>query len=249
MRKKRDGVSISSSVRALPTGPDNLIARAYQLLKVRFPHLGGVHVGLTKRIPIGGGLGGGSSNAAYFLLGMNRLYRLGLTQRQLVNAGRSLGADVPFFIHNIPQAIGRGIGDQIQAVRARRRLWFLLVTSNKELSTKKVYQNLRSKPLRGAFLTKVSRAVTMLCDNLNRGSLDRIQELTHNDLEGSAFRLCPSIKNVIAKLSELGIRTARMSGSGPTVFAILSKREEAKRLHKIIKPVLTDKRLLVCHSV
>lgn len=226
---------------------DNLITQAYRLLQKQLPNLPGVRVNLTKRIPMSGGLGGGSSNAAFFLLGMNRLYDLGLKVPALIKIGRRLGADVPFFLYNANQALGKKLGDKIIPRKSRAKWHFVLVCDPQGLSTAKVYRNF-PVPLPEVFLTKESRALTMLCGKLDQ--LKNFQSLgrPHNDLELSAFRLRPSIQKTISKFHHLGILTAGMSGSGPSVFAILPSLKEAVRIAAKIRRLEPTKKVLVCHT-
>ncbi|MBI3306525.1 MAG: 4-(cytidine 5'-diphospho)-2-C-methyl-D-erythritol kinase [Candidatus Omnitrophica bacterium] len=247
LTKRASGFSLTCSNPDLETGENNLITRAYRLLKRNFPKLGGVQVHLTKRIPMGGGLGGGSSNAAFFLLGMKRLYGLKISHRKLIQMGKNLGADVPFFIWNVNQAAGRGRGDIIGRRPSKRRWWFLLVLDNKGLSTKKVYQNLPHR-LPAASLTKANPAVTILCNFLDRGNVIQAGLLLQNDLEASAFQIRPSIEKRINRFQSLGIQTARMSGSGPTIFAILSSRREVESLSRKLKFHKPPGRIIVCHT-
>jgi len=245
--KKKSGFLLRSSDPRLLTDEDNLMTRAYRLLQMKFPRLGGVSVSLRKKIPIGGGLGGGSSNAAAFLLGMKKLYGLKISQEALAKLGKSLGADVPFFIFNVNQAVGKGAGDDIFPRPLKRKIWFLLVLKKKGLSTKKVYRGLPPGPP-AVSLTKATRAVTILCDFLGRGQICQAAKFLRNDLETSAIRLRPAIRKTIQRLQTLGA-PARMSGSGPTVFAVFSNRRNALRAARKLLRERSNRRLLVCHTL
>jgi len=247
LRKRKQGFSLQCSYPGLPVDERNLIAQAYRLLQKKFPALGGVSVSLTKRIPVGGGLGGGSSNAAMFLLGMKKLYRLSSSQKDWIQMGKKLGADVPFFLSGVHQAIGRGRGDQITSRPARKRKWFVLVLSPRGLSTKKVYENL-PKRLPAVSLTKVSRAVKMTCDFLDHDPLPHVNGFLENDLRPSAVALNPRIRKIIAGIHRLGISWVSMSGSGPTVFAVLSHQQEAKYLRHRLRFLSASEKVIICHS-
>ncbi|MBI3307248.1 MAG: 4-(cytidine 5'-diphospho)-2-C-methyl-D-erythritol kinase [Candidatus Omnitrophica bacterium] len=247
LAKQSSGFSLTCSNPSLSLGEDNLITRAYRLFKKSFPRLGGVRVHLTKRIPMGGGLGGGSSNAAFFLLGMKKLYGLKITRNRLMEMGKTLGADVPFFLENVNQALGRGRGDKLHSRPSKRQIWFVLLIDNKGLSTKLVYQNLPRR-LPAVSLTKLSRAVTILCDFLDRGNILQAGKLLENDLELPACRLRPSIQKKIIRFRSLGIKTVRMSGSGPTVFAILSSKRKAESLVRKLRNHKPSGKLIVCHT-
>lgn len=242
------GCRLRTDYEGLPVDSRNLIVRAYELLSCRCPHLGGVEVRLTKRIPVGAGLGGGSSNAASFLLAMNRLYHLGLSRRSLLALGKKLGADVPFFLKEISQGLGTGRGDRLKEVAGGRKLWFLLVLSNQALSTADVYRGFRFSGPRPS-LTKEGATVRILCNFLRAGELGEAAHLLHNDLESPAFRLRPGIRRTLTVLKKLGHGAARMSGSGPTVFAIFNQPQEAKRLAMKLRPQFPPGAIVVCHSL
>ncbi len=129
----------------------------------------------------------------------------------------------------------------------RPRHIFLLAASLRGLSTKKVYENLRVR-LRPVSLTKASLAITMLCAFLEKKKYGRIERLLENDLEAAAFDLRPSLRKVLEGFRKHGIRLVRMTGSGPTVFAVLSHLREAKRIQKLLKQDLPSYKILLCRS-
>jgi 4-diphosphocytidyl-2C-methyl-D-erythritol kinase len=166
--------------------------------------------------------------------------------------GKKLGADIPFFLKGVNQAIGKGRGDLILARPARKRKWFLLVTSSRGLSTKRLYANLEQRvqaPSRFVSLTKASRVIRITCDFLDQPNFSGVEGLLRNDLELPASRLRPSIQKIKTKISELGSPLVGMSGSGPTVFAIFSSEKEARRLARELKQRLSSsERMIVCHT-
>jgi 4-diphosphocytidyl-2-C-methyl-D-erythritol kinase len=247
IRKSFKGFRIITNIPSLETGEGNLITRAYRALKEEFPDLGGVSVHLTKRIPLGAGLGGGSSNAAHFLLGMKKLFRLRIPHKTLFSIGKWLGADVPFFLSGAGRAMAWGIGDKLQKVPRGARLWFLLLVTDQGLNTKKVYQTLdwSGRPLS---LTKEKRIARILRSFLERRRVREASGLAKNDLETPAFRLMPSIPKAMAVLKGLGAPLVLMSGSGATVFAALSGRKEVLDLSKRLKEVPFPFRKVICHS-
>ena len=245
--KNRKEFRLTTNIPALETGEGNLITRAYRELQEKFPDLGGVSVRLTKRIPLGAGLGGGSSNAAHFLLGMKRLFGLRISSKELFAMGKRLGADVPFFLSEASQAMAWGIGDKLKKLPSRGRLWFLLLLTDQGLNTKKVYQTLSwsGRPLS---LTKEKRIARILRSFLERRSVREASGLAKNDLEIPAFCLMPSIPKAMAVLKGLGAPMVLMSGSGATVFAALSGRKEVLDLSKRLKEVPFPFRKVICHS-
>lgn len=248
LTKRRSGFSLRSSLKSLPVNGRNILTRAHRLLAREVPSLGGVSVYLKKKIPLASGLGGGSSNAAAFLLGMKRLYGLRISKAKLVAVARRLGADVPFFLYDVNQATGTGLGDRIRPRPVRKRKWFVLVISRQGLSTRKVYKSLPAR-LPAVSLTKVSRAVTMLCNFLEGRNFEQVGGWLRNDLEPPAFSLRPSLRSILAAFHRKGIQTSGMSGSGPTLYAILRSRREAEQLAGKFRRLYPSKKFVVCHSV
>lgn len=241
------GIRILSSDKNLPCGPDNLIAKAYGMLRNKVPSLGGVRVQIQKTIPIAAGLGGGSSNAAATLVALNRLFRLGISKCILSQLGAKLGADVAFFVHEWNQAIGSGVGEKLLCCPARKKLWFLLVVTRKGLMTKKVYEALRPAE-RTASLTKEMATAKILCNLLDRKDFAKASQLLRNDLEPAAFRLRASIKKMLDQLLSLGAGMARMSGSGPTVFAVFTSKKKAEDSARRLKLESPYDRVILCCS-
>ncbi len=248
IRKSSRDFKLTTNIPSLETGEGNLITKAYRALQEKFPELGGVSVRLTKRIPLGGGLGGGSSNAAVFLLGMKKLFRLKLSRQELFSIGKKLGADVPFFLLEARQAMAWGIGDKLQQVPCRTRLGFLLLVTNQGLNTKKVYQELdwSGRPLS---LTKERRIAKILRSFLEGKRIREASTCARNDLEIPAFCLMPSVRKAMAVLKGLGAPFVLMSGSGATVFAAFSSRKEVLDLSKRLKEVPFPFRKVICHSL
>jgi 4-diphosphocytidyl-2-C-methyl-D-erythritol kinase len=247
IRKIKRGFQLSCNHPKLRKTEDNIIFKAYQMLAEKFPRLGGVSVRLRKKIPLGAGLGGGSSNAAHFLLGMKKLFRLKISLPELLRMGKRLGADVPFFLLKTPLALAWGIGDQMQSLPSRGGLWFLLLVTEKGLNTKKVYQNLKA-PRKPLSLTKEKRVAIILRSFFEMRSVREAARLAKNDLETSAISLRPSISKAINTLHLAGAPFVLMSGSGATVFAILSSRKEAEGLAHRIKQCPVGYRKIICRS-
>lgn len=234
LRKAASGITIKANTKDLPTDSRNLIWKAHRALEKRVGRSLGVHVRLTKRIPVGGGLGGGSSNAASLLLGMNRLYSLKLSNRVLRQIGATLGADVSFFVSGHRQALGSGVGERLRVVPIQRKLWFVIVAFPVNLSTQKVYQTYAKSASKRAFLTKEKRVVR-LPPCFSSGNLAEMARLLRNDLQAVSSSLYPPIRKTLELFDTLGIRMRLMSGSGATVFAIAETRSQAHSLARQIK--------------
>lgn len=213
----------------VPCDNTNLAYRSAKLLQDRFNIHRGVDIKIIKRIPVGAGLGGGSSNAATALLGLNILWRLELKQAQLLNLARAVGSDVGFFIYNCPFAWGSGRGDRIKPLKSLNnlRLWHILVAPKIKVSTPFIYKEwdkyFKGKKTR---LTSIKYNAKML--NLTGRDL-------FNRLEIITAKLYPQVRQVKDKLRDMGVKSILMSGSGPAVFGIVSSRKEAVSLKAQLK--------------
>lgn len=247
LQKRKEGIHLVCTHPRVPKGKKNLMVRAFDLLKKKYPFEGGVTVRLTKRIPIGGGLGGGSSNAAHLLVGLNRLFKLRISRKRLMDLGAELGSDVPFFVSGASHAIGRGRGEDIQPLRFRRRLWFLLFRSPRGLSTRKVYSLFRV-PRRLPSLTGVLREIKMGSASFENRNPEQATRYLTNDLTGSAEQVRPSLKKTRERLSGLHLGICQMSGSGPTLYLTFLSRRAALKAVRVIRKARSFPSVILVHS-
>ncbi len=197
-------------------GNENLCVKAAELLKAETRTPMGCDIALEKALPVGGGLGGGSSDAATVLLVLNRFWKLGLSSEDLMKLGLRLGADVPFFIYG-RNAFGEGVGERLRGLDLRPA-WYLVLAPQVSVSTKEIFSDPSltrdSKPLKiPPFLSGQGR----------------------NDLEASAVRRYPEIAEHLAWLrqrSPQGAFFPRMTGSGACVFAEFAREADAEALCK-----------------
>jgi len=210
------GITVSCSGAPLPENRDNIVWRAAEVMAHRADYGGGIQVRLTKRIPVAAGLGGGSSDAASVLTGLNGLLGLNLAPAELMDIGLTLGADVPFFIFARP-AIATGIGEQLTPLDQIPSLWLLLVNPGIAVSTAWVYQNL------GLTSSRVADNIPLLYQ-----SVDDVCAILANDLETVTIGAHPVIDDIKKQLLAAGARGALMSGSGPTVFGIFADADTAR---------------------
>lgn len=214
----------------IPKGKTNLAYRAASLLKKGLAIDKGVDIKINKRIPLASGLGGGSSNAASVLSGLNRLWKLNLSKKKLISYGKMLGCDVPFFLSNTSFAIGEGRGDDIKAAPTiKKRFWHILAVPKIKVSTKMVYNQL-DKIFRGGKvreLTKPISNVKILLLMLKEGNFALIKQSLFNRLEIATFNLYPEVNRLKNIILDLRIEAISMSGSGPAMFGIVSSRKEA----------------------
>ena len=202
----------------VPDGEQNLAYRAARLLLDKAKSRQPIEIRIRKRIPVGAGLGGGSSDAAATLVGLNRLLKLGFSARQLERLGLKLGADVAFFVRGRP-ARARGIGERLQPLPGFARHWLVIVYPGFPVSTAWVYQNLPAKLTKPIVNTSIASLLT--------GS-GNLAEMLVNDLEGVTLGRYPKIGLLKRKLLCAGAAGSLMSGSGSSVFGIFGSKRKAE---------------------
>jgi len=204
------GIHLSCDNPALPTGPENLVYRAAERLAERHGRHRGVQIELTKRIPAGAGLGGGSSDAAATLVGLDRLWRLGLARSELTELAADLGSDVPLFLHPGPAIIG-GRGERVEPVELDWPGWIVLVIPPFGMSTAEVYRGWQAGEAPPQSASEVVQAVR---------DGQPLDGLLYNMLEPPAFAVEPQLGALHAELLALGAPAARLTGSGAALFAL-----------------------------
>lgn len=216
------GLTILCSHPKVPLDSSNTIAKAYRLLCRYLGEEPGINVEVQKNVPIRGGLGGGSANAAAFLLAVNEVLKLGLPLETLLEMGKEVGADVPFFLLNEPAALARGVGEDLTPLKAGLRGILLLVFPPFGVSTAWAYSHL-SFPL-----TPPSTDINILAPFVEKGEIRELASRTFNHLEGPVFSRYPPLKSVKMGLQERGAAMALLSGSGSTLFGIFNDVEKAR---------------------
>ena len=204
---------------------DNLIIKCYQRMRAKYPQIGDVRIRFKKNIPFGAGLGGGSSDAAHMAIALNELFSLGLTQQQLAEEVRPLGADCPFFIHNTP-CYAEGIGDKLMPISLDLSgLRLVMIKPACGVSTKEAYGGIipkgTSKVLNNLKDLKVLNVLNVLND------LTILSTLT-NDFEETVCKVHPEIAEIKQRLLDAGAVYAAMSGSGSTVFGLFQNNAESR---------------------
>ncbi len=225
-RPIKKGIMLRCSHPGLPADSSNLVYKACRLIQRHTGLSQGIEIMLEKRIPLASGLGGGSSDAASAVVAMNQIFRLGLRKDELMNLGRQLGADVPFFILDAPLAIGKGRGDEMIPMDFATKLSVCLTFLPEGVSTKSVYRHFRLAP-NPPSLTKISCDATMLSAFLTAKDLPVISAFFRNDLFKPACRIKPAIGRVLSFLRREWPCSA-MSGSGPTLFTLAENIKEAR---------------------
>jgi 4-diphosphocytidyl-2-C-methyl-D-erythritol kinase len=236
--KKEKGVFITTDHPTLPIKKDNLVYQAAQSMLKISDYQGGVYVGIEKRIPLGAGLGGGSSNAATTFKALNHLLKLNLSRKEIMEMGLKIGADVPFFFLK-GAAIGSGIGEQLKQKKLPM-LWYVLIYPNFEVPTQWAYKNFVLTNQQFRF-------------NLHK-FLKTFQGISHilfNHLEEVVSRKYPQIeimKNILISAGALG---TLMTGSGPTVFGLFQHHRNAMGAYEKIKKMVARRGWVIfkVHSI
>lgn len=214
--------------RELPgAGPENLVLRAAALLRETTGCTRGARIELAKRIPMAAGLGGGSSDAAAALQGLNRLWGLGLEADHLQALGARLGSDIPFFLSSTTAAICRGRGEIVEPIRLPGRFWFVIARPPAGLSTAEVYRHCRP--------SSVAWSAADLARQLSRGHLRKGAALFHNALREPAERLSSGLARLKTAFARAPFAGHSMSGSGSAWFGLCRTRPQALHLAARLK--------------
>ena len=206
----------------IPADGTNLAMQAAARFYARLARAPGVNIALIKRIPAGAGLGGGSSNAAAVLCGLNTLYGNPLTPCQLAELALSIGADVPFFLLGTP-AVAQGIGEKLTPAMVADHPAAIIIWPGLQAPTTKIYQNLKLP------LTNAPKNSICQCAESN-AELKPFDLELQNDLEPAALSLFPEIAAAKNALQNMGLKQVAMSGSGSAVFALCSNLAKAQKL-------------------
>lgn len=227
-RTQEPGIQIQTNLSFLPVNENNLIYKAAKLLIDEFSITDGVSVKLDKRIPVAAGMAGGSTDAAAMLIGVNRLFSLGLTKRQLMERGVQIGADVPYCIMR-GTALAEGIGEALSPLPPMVKCPVLVAKPSISVSTKFVYQNLKLDD------TTIHPDIDRLIDDIKAKNLHDIAAHMGNVLETVTIPNYPVIDEIKKHMLSNGAVGAMMSGSGPTVFGLFDDEDTAKKAYKAMR--------------
>lgn len=221
-RTQEPGIILTTNRSFIPTDGNNLVYKAAKLMMDRYQIDEGVKIGLRKVIPVSAGMAGGSSDAAATLVGMNRLFHLGLSMEELMKLGVNIGADVPYCVMR-GTALAEGIGEVLTALAPMPDCWILIGKPGVNVSTKFVYTNLK--------LDEHTRHpdIAGMVQALGNQDLYGITSRMGNVLEDVTIPAYPVIDEIKNHMKANGAVNAMMSGSGPTVFGIFDDREKAER--------------------
>ena len=237
-KRKEPGIELRMDNRELPSGGDNLICRAADLLFREKKITGGVNISLTKRIPIAAGMAGGSADAAAALRGVNELFDLGYSQKELQALGVGLGADIPYCLAG-GTMLSEGIGEILTPLPAPPAAHLVIAKPDINVSTAFVYGNLHADRL--AWHPDIDGMIAAL----QKGDLDGITDRLGNVLETVTVKAHPVIEQIKELLRKQGAENALMSGSGPTVFGIFKEKETAARAAEAVERGRLAKQIFV----
>lgn len=215
-----------ASTSGVPLDERNLAHRAASTLRDRLGHRRGVDITLTKNVPVAGGMGGGSADAAATLVACSALWEAGLTKEQLAETGAELGADVPFAILG-GAAVGQGVGDELSPLLIRGELHLVIVPAAAGLSTPQVYRRLDTMRAESAVEAEAPRLDPDLVRALCTTDAELIATLMANDLQAPAVSLIPSLEDMLDAGLVDGALQGIVSGSGPTLVFLARDAESA----------------------
>lgn len=238
---EQGGISLHCPGSDLPEDEDNLVYKAAELFldslyaKQVTPSIG-VEITLRKNIPVAAGLGGGSSDAAAVLNGLNTLYGEPFSNDELCELGVRLGADIPFFI--VPQGacLASGVGEILEQVEPLFRSWVVLVNPGISVSTKWVYEKFALTI--GENNSNLGNSRIELCRGASgekRSGKSFLRKILYNDLEKVTVAAYPQLANIKDELIGCGADGAMMSGSGPTVFAVFAEQATAEGCYRLMR--------------
>lgn len=239
MKKSRTpGIRLETNLYYLPVNENNLAYQAAQMLMDEFHIEEGVAIQLDKHIPVAAGMAGGSSNAAAVLFGMNRMFSLGLSQKELMERGVKLGADVPYCIMR-GTVLAEGIGEILTPLSPMPKCYVLIAKPAVSVSTKMVYEKLDSHEIED------HPDIDGILAGLKAGDLKKVAGSMGNVLERVTVDAYPVIDQIKKTMIKEGALNAMMSGSGPTVFGIFEEKATARKAADAIRDARLTKQVYV----
>ena len=230
----REQIVLKCNYNYVPTDSKNLIYKVVKYIYDRYGINDKISIVLKKLIPTGGGLGGGSSDAASMLLFLNRFYKLNLSLTELSEIAAMFGSDIPFFIYK-KECICEGRGEIVHELRPFSNYYILLATPNVRVSTKEVFTKFDSFDIPEFKRRLESNAFNNCVDAIKRKDLKLLSSNLFNDLEIVTESMLPDVTIFKDKMIKMGALTSLMSGSGPTVFGIFNSYFKAIKCKDQIK--------------
>ena len=239
-KTEQAGIHLECNLFYLPVDETNIAYKAAKLLMDEFDIKEGVHIVLDKHIPVAAGLAGGSANAAAVLVGMNRLFSLGLSQEDLMKRGVSLGADVPYCVMR-GTVLAEGIGEILSPLPPLPKCYVLIAKPGISVSTKTVYEKLDSQEI------TEHPDIDGILEGLDKQDLQKVASSMGNVLENVTIGDYPIIEEIKDVMKEQGALNAMMSGSGPTVFGIFDDKNKARKAQERIRELQIAKQVYIAN--
>ena len=227
-KKKAPGISLSVNYSYIPCDERNLVYKAAKLLMNEFQVKGGVTIRLEKFIPVAAGMAGGSSDAAATLVGINRLFKLGLSERELMDRAVKIGADVPYCIMR-GTALAEGIGEKLTGITQVPECFVLIGKPGINVSTRAAYESLNLSGIQN------HPDIDGMIQDIQNGDLQGMTAKMGNVFEPGIIGQYPVIQEIKNLMESHGALKAMMSGSGPTVFGIFDSQEKMDAAAKILR--------------
>ena len=236
------GIQLETNLNWLPKDEKNIAYRGAKLMMETYGIKQGVSITLWKRIPVGAGLAGGSTDCAAVIEGMNWLFDLGLDEKEQMALGRKLGMDIPFCILG-GTALAEGLGDELTSLPSCPPFYLVLAKPPVSVSTARVYQ-------RFDFQKVNKRPNTMeMIQAVKEGDLEKISSGLCNVLESVTIEQYPVLDEIKKSMISLGAKGAVMSGSGPTVYGIFSTQETAGKAADTLREIYHYREIYLAHTV
>jgi len=230
IKEEKEGIKIKCSHPLVPVDSQSLTYRSAEKILRRYRITRGVKIEIDKKIPLASGMAGGSANSASILVGINKLFALNLSNKDLREIGEKLGMDVPFCIQN-GTALAYHKGEKVTPLSPiNPPLWIIIINPGFEIPTKWAYNNLNLE-----WLKKEKNNTKGMLNALKEGELPGIAKNLFNSFEGLIIKKYPEIGKIKDRLIEEGALGALMSGSGPTVFGIAQNKEQALKIYEKLK--------------
>lgn len=227
----------------LPCGPksDNLILKAAKILQEICGASPGAKIELKKKIPVGAGLGGGSSDAACTFMALNKLWGLNLPEKKLVELSLSIGSDIAFFFTG-GTALCTGRGEKVRPLRCPGKMYYVLVCPQQKVSTGLIYKNLKK------VLTRKIKSAKLILKYLVKKNLQKIRENIFNRLAETVFVKYENLKNIHKKLSHMSGCDAALTGSGSGIFFVCDNKKEAEKLNLRMRGIVGSIYVVTSHK-
>ena len=229
---EQDQIEVSLESRYVPSDERNLAYKAAVAFERKYGLRSGVHIHIEKNIPVSAGLGGGSTDAAAVLRGLNRLWSLGIPLEELADLGASIGSDVPFCVYG-NTAIATGRGEKIEPLASPPSCWVVLAKPNIGVSTRTIFQRVKPEGLTHPNTKEIIHA-------LSNKDFNRMCANIGNVLEDITLNLYPEVQHIKDIMKQTGAAGVLMSGSGPTVYSLVETQNKANRIYNGMRGVCQE---------